>query len=47
MEGQKLPVIRDDRIYMSAKKGQGITELTEMIQSRFGGKETYDKRSYF
>jgi GTP-binding protein HflX len=35
MDGQKLPVIRDDRIYMSAKKGQGIAELTEMIQSRF------------
>jgi GTP-binding protein HflX len=48
MDGQKLPVIRDDRIYMSAKNGQGIAELTEMIQNHFGfGKETYDKRSYF
>jgi len=31
MEMEKLPVIRDNRIYMSAKTGAGIRELTAMI----------------
>lgn len=31
---ETLPVIRDNRIYMSAKTGEGIPELVEMIQRR-------------
>lgn len=32
----ELPVIRDNRIYMSAKTGAGITELAKMIRTRVG-----------
>lgn len=32
MEKGELPVVRENRIYMSAKKGIGITELVELIQ---------------
>ena len=31
MEAGTFPVIRRERIYLSARTGQGITELTEMI----------------
>lgn len=37
MEAEQLPVIRGDRIYMSAKTGAGIPELVEMIQKRTAG----------
>lgn len=46
METEKLPVIRENRIYMSAKTGAGLSELTAMIQSCLR-RNTYDKRSYF
>lgn len=34
----ELPVIRNDRIYMSARTGEGISELTEMIRKRMSRK---------
>lgn len=47
---EKLPEIRDDRIYMSAKSRKGLTELVDMITRKLyaGNKETaflipYDK----
>ena len=47
---EKLPEIRDDRIYMSAKSQKGLTELVDMITRKLyaGNKETaflipYDK----
>ena len=43
---ERLPVIRGNQIYMSAKTGAGIPELAAMI-SRFTGRNTYDSRSYF
>ena len=46
MDRKELPVIRDNRIYMSAKTGAGIPELVEMIQKQCR-RETYDKRRYF
>lgn len=33
MEAETLPVIRDNRIYMSAKTGAGIEELVSMIRN--------------
>lgn len=46
MEADQLPVIRDNRIYMSAKTGAGIPELVELIRKNTR-RETYDKRRYF
>lgn len=46
MEAEKLPAIRENRIYMSAKTGAGLSELTAMIHSCLRRK-SYDKRSYF
>lgn len=37
-EAERLPVIRDNRVYMSAKTGAGIAELVEMIQERTAGR---------
>ena len=37
MEAGQLPVIRDNRIYMSAKTGAGVPELTKMILERVTG----------
>lgn len=34
MDVGKLPVVREDRIYMSARSGKGIGELVKMIQKR-------------
>lgn len=31
---EKLPVVKENRIYMSAKKKEGLTELTDMIMNR-------------
>lgn len=42
MEAEQLPVIRGDRIYMSAKTGSGIPELVEMIQKRTAGRSASD-----
>ncbi len=42
MEAEQLPVIREDRIYMSAKTGAGIPELVEMIQKRTAGRSAAD-----
>lgn len=46
MEEERLPVIRGNRIYMSAKTGAGIPELAAMIR-QFTGRDTDDKRRYF
>lgn len=46
MEADQLPMIRDNRIYMSAKTGAGIPELVELIRKNTR-RETYDKRRYF
>lgn len=46
MEAEKLPLIRGNRIYMSAKTGAGIPELVELIR-RSTGKDKDDKRGYF
>lgn len=42
MEVERLPVIRDNRVYMSAKTGAGIAELVEMIQERTAGRNAAD-----
>lgn len=47
MEPDELPVIRDNRIYMSAKTGAGIPELAAMIQQFTGKRDIYDTRRYF
>ena len=46
MDPAELPVIRDNRIYMSAKTGAGIPELVELIR-KYCRRDTYDKRRYF
>lgn len=38
MKGSELPIIRGDRIYLSAKSGAGIPELAQMILERSGGR---------
>ena len=37
-EKRKLPKIQDNRIYMSAKTGEGIPELADMIW-KYGGRK--------
>ena len=44
MEADQLPVIRGDRICMSARTGAGIPELVEMIQKRTTGKASFAGR---
>lgn len=45
MDTKELPVIRDNRIYMSARTGAGIPELVELIQKNCR-RGTNDKRRY-
>lgn len=38
MDTEQLPVVREDRIYMSAKTGAGIPELMKLIQEKTAGR---------
>ena len=38
MDADQLPVVREDRIYMSAKTGAGIPELVKLIQEKTAGR---------